>query len=47
MLRKDPAGIYPLMDFKTRDLYRKEIESLSFASGQEENELPKSPRPGP
>ncbi len=40
-LRKDPAGIYPLMDFKTRDLYRKEIESLSFASGQEENELAK------
>jgi cyclic beta-1,2-glucan synthetase len=40
-LREDPAGIYPLMDFKTRDLYRKEIESLSFASGQEENELAK------
>ncbi|MFZ0533807.1 MAG: hypothetical protein WAM09_11555, partial [Anaerolineales bacterium] len=38
-LREDPAGIYPLMDFKTRDLYRKEIESLSFASGLEENEL--------
>jgi cyclic beta-1,2-glucan synthetase len=27
-LRDDPAGIYPLMDFKTRDMYRKEIESL-------------------
>ena len=40
-LREDPAGIYPLMDFKTRDLYRKEIESLSFASGQAENELAK------
>jgi cyclic beta-1,2-glucan glucanotransferase len=40
-LREDPAGIYPLMDFKTRDLYRKEIESLSFATGQEENELAK------
>lgn len=40
-LREDPAGIYPLMDFKTRDMYRKEIESLSFASGQEENELAK------
>jgi len=39
ILRKDPAGIYSLMDFKTRDLYRKEIESLSFASGQEENEI--------
>ena len=40
-LRDDPAGIYPLMDFKTRDMYRKEIESLSFASGQEENGLAK------
>jgi cyclic beta-1,2-glucan synthetase len=40
-LREDPAGIYPLMDFKTRDMYRKEIESLSFASRQEENELAK------
>ncbi|HEX9091591.1 MAG TPA: hypothetical protein VF831_08880, partial [Anaerolineales bacterium] len=38
-LREDPAGIYPLMDFKTRDMYRKKIESLSFASGKEENEL--------
>jgi cyclic beta-1,2-glucan synthetase len=38
-LREDPAGIYPLMDFKTRDLYRKEIESLSFATGRNENEL--------
>ena len=30
------------MDFKTRDLYRKEIEILSFASGQEENDWLKS-----
>ena len=40
-LREDPAGVYPLMDFKTRDLYRKEIESLSIASGKEENKLAK------
>ena len=38
-LREDPAGIYPRMDFKTRDLYRKEIETLSFATGRDENEL--------
>ena len=38
-LREDPAGIYPQMDFKTRDLYRKELETLSFASGRDENEL--------
>ncbi|HSB65166.1 MAG TPA: hypothetical protein VLD65_01230, partial [Anaerolineales bacterium] len=41
VLREDPAGIYPVMDFRTRDLYRKEIEALSFASGQEENEISK------
>jgi cyclic beta-1,2-glucan synthetase len=40
-LRQDPAGIYPCMDFKTRDLYRKEIEGLSFATGVAENELAK------
>jgi cyclic beta-1,2-glucan synthetase len=40
-LRQDPAGIYPKMDFKTRDLYRKEIEKLSFVSGVEQNTLGK------
>ncbi|PKN87121.1 MAG: hypothetical protein CVU46_05565, partial [Chloroflexi bacterium HGW-Chloroflexi-8] len=38
-LRKDPAGIYSQMDFKTRDLYRKEIENLAMATGRNENEL--------
>ncbi len=38
-LRRDPAGVYLQMDFKTRDLYRKEIEKLSFATGRDENEL--------
>jgi cyclic beta-1,2-glucan synthetase len=38
-LREDPAGIYPRMDFKTRDLYRKEIETLAFATGRDECEL--------
>jgi cyclic beta-1,2-glucan synthetase len=38
-LREDPAGIYPQMDLKTRDQYRKEIEELSFATGMDENEL--------
>ena len=38
-LRQDPSGIYPRMDFKTRDLYRKEIENLSFAAGRDEYEL--------
>ena len=36
LLRKDPSGIYPRMDFKTRDHYRKEIEKLSRATDQDE-----------
>ncbi|MHB1355170.1 MAG: GH36-type glycosyl hydrolase domain-containing protein [Anaerolineae bacterium] len=39
VLRQDPAGIYPLMDFETRDMYRRQIESLSFRTGLEENNL--------
>ena len=41
-LRKDPAGIYSRMDFKTRDMYRKEIEKLSLATGRGENALAES-----
>ena len=39
ILRKDPAGVYPRMDFETRDQYRREIEELSFATGRDECEL--------
>ncbi len=39
ILRQDPSGIYPLMDFRTRDIYRKEIEKLAFATNREEDEL--------
>ncbi|HPL58532.1 MAG TPA: hypothetical protein PLT22_10160, partial [Flexilinea sp.] len=39
LLRKDPSGIYPRMDFKTRDHYRKEIEKLSRATGQDEIQI--------
>ena len=39
LLREDPAGIYPQMDFKTRDMYRKEIEKLSFAVSISEDRL--------
>ena len=38
-LIKDPAGIYSQMDFKTSDMYRKEIEVLSLATGRDENEV--------
>lgn len=33
ILRGDPAGIYPLMDFESRDYYRHEIEKISRALG--------------
>ena len=39
ILREDPAEIYPQMDFETRDLYRKEIEGLSLATGRDERDL--------
>lgn len=39
ILRQDPVGVYACMDFKTRDLYRKEIESLSFTTGMPEDEI--------
>ena len=38
-LRMDPVDVYQNMDFNTRDLYRKELEALAFASGLEENVL--------
>ncbi len=38
-LREDPADIYSRMDFKTRDMYRKEIENLAFATGVDEGEI--------
>lgn len=39
ILRHDPAGIYPLMDFRTRDIYRHTIEEVHFQTGQDQNEL--------
>lgn len=36
ILRKDPTGQYAKMDFKTRDLYRKQIEKLAQAAGMDE-----------
>jgi cyclic beta-1,2-glucan synthetase len=37
LLRKDPAGVYPRMDFDTRDRYRRIVEELSRLSGQTED----------
>jgi cyclic beta-1,2-glucan synthetase len=36
---QDPADIYTIMDFDTRDRYRKEVEELSMANGLEEVEI--------
>ena len=39
LLREDPAGIYPQMDFATRDRYRRAIEDLHRGSGLAEDEV--------
>ena len=38
VLRRDPAGVYPLMDFRTRNRYRTRIEELARQSGRAEAE---------
>jgi cyclic beta-1,2-glucan synthetase len=38
-LRKDPAGIYPISDFQTRDRSRRVVEKVSRYSGVEEREV--------
>lgn len=39
ILRLDPSGYYPVMDFKTRDSYRKKVEELSARSSYSEIEV--------
>ena len=36
MLRRDPAGVYPRMDFRSRDRYRHVVEKLAEKSGSQE-----------
>jgi len=38
-LREDPAGVYPHMDFATRDHYRHVLEDLARGSGLDEEEV--------
>ena len=38
-LRLDPAGIYPDMDFSTRDKYRKAVEELHYGSSLTEEQV--------
>ncbi|TVR90906.1 MAG: glycosyl transferase [Spirochaetaceae bacterium] len=39
LLRRDPAGVYPEMDFATRDRYRRAVEQYSRRSGKTELEV--------
>jgi len=39
LLRRDPSGIYPKMDFDTRDRYRRAVEELARGSGQSEAQV--------
>ncbi len=41
-LRFDPSGIYPAMDFDTRDRYRRAVEVLSRRSGRTEEQIAQS-----
>ena len=34
ILRDDPAGVYPAMDFDTRDRYRKAVEEIALGAGR-------------
>jgi cellobiose phosphorylase len=39
VLKQDPAGVYPLMSFDTRDRYRHMIEKIALQSGLSEEEV--------
>ena len=42
ILRRDPSGIYPQMDFATRDSCRRAVEELARASNQTEQQVAES-----
>ena len=42
MLCRDPAGIYPRMDFRTRDRYRHVVEDLAKKNPKAQGADPKS-----
>ena len=41
VLREDPAGVYPAMDFDTRDRYRKAIEEIANGAHASERDVAK------
>ncbi len=44
VLRADPAGIYPLMDFASRDRYRHEVERLARNCARSEEQVAEAAR---
>ena len=44
VLRRDPARVYPRMDFGTRDRYRHEVEKLARRSNHREEEVAQAAR---
>ncbi|MEX2528579.1 MAG: glucoamylase family protein [Gemmatimonadota bacterium] len=38
-LRNDPTGVYPHMDFRTRDRYRREVEGMARRLGRDEGQV--------
>ncbi len=38
-LRQDPTGVYPNMEFRTRDRYRKAVEQIAYAAQSPENDV--------
>ncbi len=39
VLRRDPAGVYPLMDFRTRNRYRTQVEKLARHADRAEEDV--------
>jgi cyclic beta-1,2-glucan synthetase len=39
ILQRDPAGVYPLMDFRSRDRYRHAIEELAEPTGEAQQHM--------
>jgi hypothetical protein len=39
ILNTDPAGVYPRMDFQTRDSYRRVVEALAWRTGRGEHDV--------
>ena len=43
ILARDPSGVYPRMDFETRDRYRKVVEEIARGTGLDEGDVAERP----